>query len=115
MRQPASQWVNCLALVFGGIALFLPVLGPYFSYMFLNFLVFGAILGFLWPERSWQWGLWLAIPAFVLGLSTVVQNQGLGVLPAMLLLVAQAVIAGALTGWLGSKFSPRRLPLTDFR
>jgi hypothetical protein len=83
--------------------------------MFLNFLVFGAILGFLWPERSWQWGLWMAIPAFVLGLSTVVQNQGLGVLPAMLMLVAQAIIAGALTGWLGSKFSPRRLPLTDFR
>jgi hypothetical protein len=115
MRQPAAQWVNCLALIFGGIALFLPVFGPGFSYMFINFLVFGAILGFLWPERGWQWGVWLAIPALVLGLSTIVQTQGFGVIPTVIELTAQAIIAGALTGWLGSKFSPRRLPFTDFR
>jgi len=115
MRQPASQWVNCLALIFGGIALFLPIFGPRFSYMFINFLVFGAILGFVWPERGWQWGVWLAIPALVLGVSTIVQNQSPDAIPGVLTLIAQAVIAGALTGWLGSKLSPRRLPLTDFR
>jgi hypothetical protein len=115
MRQPASQWVNCLALVFGGIALLLPVFGPRFSHLFFNFLVFGAILGFFWPERGWQWGLWLAIPALVLGLSSIVQSQGIGALPDIIMLSGQAVIAGALTGWLGSKFSPRRLPFTDFR
>jgi hypothetical protein len=115
MRQPASQWVNCLALVFGGIALFLPVFGPSFSYMFLNFLLFGAILGFLWPERGWYWGLWLAIPAVVIAISTFVQTQALGVVPPFAGLIAQAVIAGALTGWLGSRLSPRRLPLTNFR
>ena len=107
--------VNCLAIVFGGIALLLPVFGPAFSHMFLNFLVFGAILGFFWPERSWRWGLWLAIPALVLGLSTIMQNQSLGVIPTITQLVAEALIAGAVPGWLGSRYSPRRLPFTDFR
>ena len=115
MRQPASQWVNCLALIFGGIALFLPIFGFRFSYLFINFLVFGAILGFLWPERGWQWGLWLAIPSLVMGLTTIVQNQALETVPIVLSVIAQAFIAGAVTGWLGSKISPRRLPLTDFR
>ena len=115
MREPASQWVNCLAIVFGGIALLVPVFGSAFSYMFLNFLVFGVILGFFWPERSWRWGLWLAIPAFVLGLSTIMQNQSLVVIPAVAQLVAQALIAGAVPGWLGSRYSPRRLPFMDLR
>ena len=34
MRQPASQWVNCLAIAFGGLALLLPQINPYFTYTF---------------------------------------------------------------------------------
>ncbi len=110
MREPASQWVNCLAIVLGGLAIFLPQLSPYLAYLFINFFVAGAILGFFWPERGWQWGLWLAIPSVIVGLISLIETHSIGDVTGTAIAGGQAVVAGSLMGWLGSKFSPRRLP-----
>lgn len=110
MREPASQWVNCLAIFLGGVAIMLPQLNRYLSYLFVNFLIVGAILGFFWPERSWRWGLWLAVPVVTLGIINLAVGQNVGAIVQMVSSGAQAVVAGALMGWLGFKFSPRRLP-----
>ena len=110
MRQPASQWVNCLAIGLGGLAILLPQFSPHLSILFINFLVAGAILGFVWPERSWQWGLWLAIPSVLLGIINIVETQRISDLILAATMGAQAVVAGALMGLLGSRFSPRRFP-----
>lgn len=101
--------------MFGGLALLIPQLSPYLSHMLLNFLIFGGILAFFWPERGWQWGLWLAIPAFTMGLINVVVGRGLGDIPESAIIVAEALIAGVVTGWLGARYSPRRLPFGGLR
>ena|SRR5215204_1696358 len=115
MREPASLWANCLALVLSGIAILAPQINPIFGYLFINFLVVGALLGFLWPERSWRWGLWIAIPAVTLGLINLADSLSIGAVTDALIVGAQAVAAGALMGWLGSRFSPRRLPYIGIR
>lgn len=115
MRQPASQWVNCLALFLGGLGLFIPQFSPYLAHVLLNFLIFGAILGFFWPERGWQWGLWLAIPALTLSLANMAIISGLGDIAGTMITIGYPLIAGALMGWLGSKYSPRRLPFRGLR
>jgi len=114
MREPASQWATCLALVLSGVALLAPQINSIFRFPFINFLVVGAILGFVWPERSWRWGLWIAIPAVTLGVINVANSQNVAAITETLIVAAQAVAAGAFMGWLGSKFSPRRLPHIGF-
>ncbi|PYS68908.1 MAG: hypothetical protein DMF69_18600 [Acidobacteria bacterium] len=115
MREPASQGANCIALILGGIAILAPQLNPLFRYVFINFLIVGAILAFLWPERSWRWGLWMAIPVVTLGVINFANSMSVGALQGTLIVTAQAFLAGALMGWLGSRFSPRRLPYQDLR
>jgi len=110
MREPASQWATCLALVLSGVAILAPQINSIFRFHFINFLVVGAILGFLWPERSWRWGLWIAIPAVTLGVINVANSQNAAAITDALIVGTQAAVAGALMGWLGSKFSPRRFP-----
>ncbi len=115
MRQPASQWVNCLAIGFGGLALLLPQINPYFTYTFPHFLVLGGILAFLWPERGWRGGLWLAVPGLILGITNVAVGPDLSELSDAAIVVVEAVIAGGVTGWLGSRYSPRRLHFGGLR
>jgi hypothetical protein len=115
MRQPAPQWVNSLAIVLGGVALLAPSINPAFRYLFINFLIVGAILGFLWPERSWRWGLWLTVPVITFGLVGFAENLEIGQFINIATGAAQALIAGALTGIIGARYSPRRLPFRDLR
>src|SRR5215510_10118833 len=112
MRQPAGQWVNSLAIILGGLAIFAPSIHPRLGNLFINFLIVGSILGFIWPERSWRWGFWLAIPVVTLGLVSLADGFGIGTIINTVILAGQAVIAGAITGALGARFSPRRLPLS---
>lgn len=115
MRQPAPQWVNSLAIVLSGIAMLAPSISPYFRYRFINFMIASAILGFFWPERSWRWGLWLAVPVATLGLVNFANSMGIAQIFNLIISVGQVVIAGALPGLLCARFSPRRLPFEDLR
>lgn len=115
MRQPAGQLVNSLAILLGGVALFAPSITPRLGNLFINFLIVGAFLGFFWPERSWRWGLWLAIPVVTLGLVSLADGPGIGQIINTAILGGQALAAGAITGALGARFSPRRLPYADLR
>ena len=38
MREPASQWANCLAVVLSGIAILAPQIHSIFGFVFINFL-----------------------------------------------------------------------------
>ncbi len=110
MREPATQYASSLALILGGVALFLPQVSPYLSRVYLNFLLFGAILGFIWPERSWQWGLWLVIPALILTFVNLFQTQNMNTLIEGAMIVGPGLVTGCTAAWLVARFSPRRLP-----
>jgi hypothetical protein len=64
----------------------------------LYFLFTGALLGYLWPQKSWRWGLWLTGPFLVfLGVSVLFAG---GVefflskeFPLLLLLIATPCLA----------------------
>ena len=115
MREPAGQWVNCLAIFLGGLAFYAPQFSAHLSRPYLNFFIAGAILGFFWPERGWQWGLWIAIPLATLGLINLANSMSMAVITDTAMSVGQAVAAGAVPGWLGSRYSPRRLPFPNIR
>ena len=64
---------------------------------------------FLWPERSWLWGFSIAIPAVTLGVINIANSFSAAAFADTLINGAQAFVAGALMGWLGARFSRRRL------
>jgi hypothetical protein len=66
----------------------------------LYFLFAGALLGYLWPQKSWRWGLWLIAPMFgVLGLSVLFaggQGSIIKDIPIMLLVIASPCLGSFL-------------------
>ena len=109
MREPASQWANCLALVLSGIAILAPQIHSIFGFVFINFLIAGAILGFLWPERKLALGILDRDSCCDTGVINIANSFSAAAVADTLINGAQAFVAGALMGWLGARFSPRRL------
>lgn len=51
-------------------------LGTLLVSIFIIFLLAGGLFGFLWPNESWRWGLWIAGPLVaLLGLSVLFAGQ----------------------------------------
>lgn len=70
MVAKTPQYAYFIAIVLGIPVFFFPDFEP--LYIGLYFLFTGALLGYLWPQKSWRWGFWLAGPMLgFLGLSVL--------------------------------------------
>jgi hypothetical protein len=65
MKKMSSQYQNILAIFFG-IATYYFSSKQTFIVISLTFLVCGGLFGFLWPRKSWRWGIWLLGPVLAL-------------------------------------------------
>lgn len=93
------------ALVFVGM-------GPMFISVFIIFLLLGSLFGFLWPNESWRWGLWIAGPWVVLlGLSVLFAGQLDSFLkndlPVLLLATTAACSGSFVSAWYKGKRPPK--------
>jgi hypothetical protein len=114
IRQPTSQNVIVLGLVIGGCALLLSQMSPYLN-LFLIMAIFAAALGFLWPEKVWQWGFWLSLPLLILTLVNFTQAPNINALAYRILHFAGVLISAYLGCLVGARFSPRRVGLRGNR
>lgn len=69
-KQPVYRYVA--AVVSGFIIVFLPDIEPIPIPLALITFAFGLLFGFIWSTESWRWGLWIAGPAVILILLSVV-------------------------------------------
>ena len=99
MSTAPPKYVYVLAILYGILAFSIPAKEP--LQLFLSFLLFyflgGGLLGFLWPHKSWRWGLWITGPMLaILGLSFlfagVLKSFFTKDLPQLLLVVASACL-----------------------
>ena len=65
------------------------------------FFVLGLIFGFLWPEQSWKWSIWLTLPVvIILAMDLFIGTPEL--IMRDLIFTSGAIVGGALGGLLGA-------------
>lgn len=68
----------------------------------------GLVFGYIKPERSWEWGLQLGLPAMIIlgfaGLMAV-RNQAWAGLGVVVVLLAAVLVAGCLGGFIGARLA----------
>ncbi len=37
-----------------------------FVLIIISYGILGFVVGFIWPERSWRWGIWISLTAFLI-------------------------------------------------
>ena len=83
------------------------VLGAYSSQLFIRaFLICGAVstaLGFIRPDRTWRWGMWVSLPLlFLVGLLIGLSLLLKGYLSVFFLLDIPLLLSVALSAYLGA-------------
>jgi len=82
-------------------------------YLFLFgtlFLTAGLIAGYLSPERSWRWGLWICGPLLVLLLISIAFSGNINAfLEKDLPLVLVSITAACIGGFAGARIKKKRL------
>ena len=102
MSSKSSKYPYFLAIIFGLVAFFLTATEPFSIPLVLVFLFGGGLLGFLWPDESWHWGLWMAGSILaLLSLSVLFAGQ-VDIflkkdLPPLLLAIASGCIGGLIS------------------
>ncbi len=81
-------------------------------YLLVGIVLFivGLILGFVWPEKSWRWGVWICVPIILLvGLSVLFAGNVDAFLKKDLPVMLVAFVASCVGGFLGARFKQRKL------
>jgi peptidoglycan/LPS O-acetylase OafA/YrhL len=114
MQTVAPKYSYLLAILFGLVAFFIPVTEPVPLYLILFYLLGGGIFGFLFPFKSWRWGLWISAPMLaILGLSLLFAGQ-LQVfikndLPILLLVVLSSCLGSFIAAYFKSRLRDSRI------
>ena len=103
--QQYTRFPIILAMAFGLGAPLIPGLLPLPLWTGLLYFVGSGVLGLFWPVKSWQWGLWMAGPVFILALISVAFVGGVDIflkkdLPKLLLILACACAGGIILPFL---------------
>ena len=73
-------------------------------------LLTGSLLGFVWPEKSWRWGVWICGPIILLvGLSVLFAGNVDTFLKKDLPVMLVAFVASCIGGFLGARAKQRKL------
>ena len=120
------RWVSYfLAPLIGFIAVILPSIHRYndISTVFFKTLLilsliggFGALLGYIFPQEKWRWGLWLNILGSIPMIATIIELYDFDPLPSSLLLTIGfifIIIISCATSYLGSLLALRKTDNTN--
>ena len=101
-NQPKYPYV--LAIIFGLVIPFIPEMKPFPIPLALLYFFGGSLFGFLWPRKSWRWGLWIAGPMIALiGLSVLFSGHfDMFIkkdLPILVLTITSACLGSFILSW----------------
>jgi hypothetical protein len=103
--QQYTRFPKILAIAFGLGAPLIPGILPLALWTGILYFVGSGVLGLFWPVKSWQWGLWMAGPVFILALISLAFVGGVDVflekdLPKLFLILACACAGGIILPFL---------------
>ena len=114
MTTKPSKYAYVLAIIYGLLVPFIPVMEPFSFLLGLIYFIGGGLFGFLWPKLSWRWGLWIAGPMIALiGLSVLFGGQLDVFLKKDLPILVLAIISACLGGFVLAWFKHRRTKATE--
>ena len=99
-----SKYSLILAIILGLLIPFIPEMNPFPIILGLIYFLAGSLFGFLWPKKSWSWGIWIAGPVIILmGLSVLFAGQ-LDIflkkdLPKLLVAIISACLGSYIFAW----------------
>lgn len=104
MRPKTPKYAYILAILIGLFALFFAAPHGFALIPAVVFLISGLTFGFIWPLKSWKWGLWLAGPLILLITLSVLFAGRLDAffkydLPIILLAVSMACLGSFTSAW----------------
>lgn len=104
MNYLSNIYPYSLAILFGFIVFFFPASELFSLTLALVYLLGGGLFGFFWPEKSWRWGFWIAIPIItLLGLSLLFAGQMdmflKKDLPLLLLIITTGCFGSLMVTW----------------
>lgn len=108
LEGKTPQYAYALVILSGGIAFVASQLGAPIA-AWLSFALLAACYGSIWPDKAWQWGVWLCLPIILLICSDlIVTGSTFGLLSNGPIFVK--VLPSAFFGaYVGSKLSVRKL------
>ncbi len=103
--QQNTQFARILAMAFGLGAPLIPGLLSLPFWTGLLYFAGSGILGLIWSQKSWQWGLWMTVPIIILALISVAFVGGVDIfikqdLPKLLLILISACAGGIILPFL---------------
>ncbi len=107
MKAAKPAWYVYILAVMSGMV----ILSPVGNMNLTGYITVALILGFIWPSKSWRWGLWVSSPTLVvIGLS--IAFAGLGpFISKDLLPLTRMVLFSCAGGILGAWIKERRIIL----
>ena len=110
MSPKPPKYSYILAVICGFIPFFIPDIEPFVVLtVSLFFLFSGSLFGFIWPQESWRWGLWIAGPIVAfLGLSVLFGGNLEVFLEKDLPLLLSALTAACAGSFISSWFKKRQ-------
>ncbi len=104
MRSKTPKYAYILAILLGLFVLFLAAPHGFALIPAIVFLISGLLFGFIWPVKSWKWGLWITGPLVLFITLSVLFAGRLDVffkydLPIVLLAVSMACLGSFISAW----------------
>ncbi len=104
MKNLSAIYPYILAILFGFTVFFFPATELFSPTLALVYLFGGGLFGYFWPEKSWRWGFWIAVPiTTLLGLSLLFAGQPdmfmKKDLPLLLLIITAGCFGGFMVAW----------------
>jgi hypothetical protein len=82
----------------------------YYSIIGIVLLITGLTFGYVWPKKSWRWGLWISSPIIILiGLSVAFSGNVTAFLKHDLPVIFISLLAACSGSVIGAWFKKRRI------
>ena len=105
MNTEPPKHSYAFAIICGIMVLFFPDFEPFSIFTIVFYLLLaGALFGFIWPRKSWRWGLWIAGPMVALLVLSVLFAGNLEVFfrndfPLLLSAIIAACAGSFISAW----------------
>ena len=97
MIATKPAWYVYILAVMSGMV----ILSPVGNMNLTGYIIVALILGFIWPSKSWRWGLWVSSPTLVvIGISVAFSGPG-AFISKDLLPLTRIVLFSCASGLLG--------------
>ncbi|MDQ3817576.1 MAG: ankyrin repeat domain-containing protein, partial [Acidobacteriota bacterium] len=109
LEEETPQYAHALAILGGGAALILPQMQSQIP-AWLAYVLLASLFGSIWPDKFWQWAVWLCLPPLLLALFNLVSTFNLtATLAGYGMVFVKSSFYAYVGAYLGSKLSLRKL------